>query len=512
MGSRSRQAIFGFITDLGGNVLLSVVGIVTVPIFLRLTSESQYGFWMTALSILAYLALIDLGIGISLTRLVAGLTDEKESEALNRLVSSAFFVLCVSGFLLLAVGATISLFIPGWFKITPLEAPSIVHAYLIAVLAGAIAIPLSIFGIIIIGFQRMAVENTVRNLVSLFAVGVSLALLFSGWRIIALALSMLFTFAVTGLINALYVRRLCPNLRINFTLVNRTDLIRLLKFGGYFQLTRIAGTVTNSTDNIIVATAMGAAMVNPYAFTSKLPVLFSINIASKLGIAAFPALSHMFALNQTLQLQRAFILLVHYATRLAAVGSVFVAIVNYKFVSLWVGAPYYGGSLLNAIFVCWILQNTIYHIMPVIVYSSGEIRKWVMVSLSESVINLGISILLVGPLGFAGVALGTLIGKTSTTAWYTPYWICRRLNLPIRHFVLKGLLTPALRCLPGVGLTVLMAYVLPTNLNWTWIIMVGLVAVFINILSFEGIEFVKLSNLPWRKRVDKLLTFGMTEV
>lgn len=508
MSTRRSKAMFGFITDLGGNLLLSGVSIITAPVFLRLTSDIQYGFWTTALSVLAYLAFVDFGIGVSLTRLVAGLTDEKDSENLSRIVSNALLILCASGLLLLVVGITLSFFIPGWFKIPPSEASIVVRAYLIAVLSGAIAIPLSVFAVIIAGFQRMAVENSVRNLLSLLAVGVSFGLLLSGWGVTALAVSALFTVLVTGLINALYVRRLCPALRIRFSHVNRSDLKSLFRFGGYFQLTRIAGIVTNSTDSIIVASAMGAAMVNPYAFTSKLAVLFSVNIASKLGISVFPALSQMFAQNRTAELQRVFILLMYYTVRLAVIGGVFVGIVNQTFISLWVGPQYYGGPLLNAIFVCWILQNTIYHIMPIIVYSSGDIRSWVMVSLCETVLNLGLSILLVGPLGFAGVALGTLLGKALTTAWYTPYWICRRLNLSIRHFLLKGFLSPVLRSLPGIGLTVWFATLLHTGLGWWWIILVGVVAVVTNVLSFEGVGLLQPSDLPMRVRLLNILKAG----
>jgi O-antigen/teichoic acid export membrane protein len=508
MFSRAKQAILGFATDLSGNALLVVAGFIATPIILRLTSPSLYGFWVVTLSVLGYLALSDLGLGISLTRLVAGLTDDQESQSLNRLVSSAFFAFCAAGFVFLGIGIGVSPFIPIWFKIPPSEASNVVPAYQIAVLSGAIALPLSIFGAVISGFQRMAVDNTVRNVIALIAIGVSLAFLFAGWGVASLAISSLFTVVASSLINFLYVRRLCPSLKINLALVNRADLSRLLTFGGYFQLGRIANTVAISSDSVVIATANGAAMVTPYAFTSKLAVLFSINIASKLPSAVFPALSEMFARNQTQQLQRVFVLLTRYAARLAMISGVFLAIANYKFVSLWVGAQYFGGPLLNAVFVYWILQDTIYRGTTAIVFASGEMRNWMIASLAEAAFNLGFSIILVGPLGLVGVALGTSIGKTLTTAWYIPYWICRKLKLPIRQFLWRGIVYTVLRSLPGVVLTVWLAYVLPANLDWGWIILVGSVAVLTNVIAFEGIELAKPSNLSLRERVRQLLTLG----
>lgn len=506
MGSRSKHAVLGFITDLGGNALLIVAGLITAPIILHLTSESMYGFWVTTLSVLGFLALTDIGIGISLTRLVAGMTNEQERPALSRLVSSAFFSFCAAGFVFLLAGIGVSPFITGWFKIPPAEASSIISAYQIAVLSGAIALPLSIFSAIITGFQRMAVDNSVRNLIALIAVGITLGLLYAGLGIIALALAMLFTVGASSLINFFYVRRLCPHLAINITLVNRQDLLRLLTFGGYFQLGRIANTIAVSADSIVIAVAKGAAMVTPYAFTSKLAVLFSINLASKLPIAVFPALSQMVAMNQIKQLQRVFIVLTRYATRLAAVGAIFFIIVNEKFVSLWVGPQHFGGPLLNAVFVYWILQDTIFRGTTSLIYALGDMRNWVVVTFAEAGINLFISIMLVGTLGLAGVALGTSIGKTLTTAWYGPYFTCKKLNLSVRRFIWDGVLYTTLRSLPGVGLTAWLSYALPTNLGWIWIIVVGMAAVLTNIISFEGIELVKPSNLSWRERMHKLIT------
>ena len=512
MFSRAKRAILGFATDLGGNALLIVASFVAAPIILRLTSESLYGFWVLTLSVLGYLALSDLGLGISLTRLVAGLTDDQDSQALNRLVSSAFFAFCAAGFVFLGVGIGVSPLIPNWFKIPQLEAVSVIPAFQIAVLSGAIALPLSIFSAIVSGFQRMAVDNTIRNLIALIAIGVSLALLFAGWGVASLAISSLFTVVASSLINFFYVRRLCPRLKINLTMVNRADLSRLLTFGGYFQLGRIANTVATSSDSIVIAAASGAAMVTPYAFTAKLAVLFSINIASKLPIAVFPAMSEMFARNQYWQLQQVFVLLTRYAARLAVISGVFIAIVNYKFVSLWVGSQYFGGPLLNAVFVYWILQDTIYRGTTAIVYASGEMRNWMIASFAEAALNLGFSILLVGPLGLVGVALGTSIGKTLTTAWYTPYWICRKIKLPIRQFIWRGVVYTVLRSTPGVLLTVWLAYVFPTNLDWGWVILVGSVAVLTNVIAFEGIELAKPSNLSLRERVRQLMTLGTAEV
>jgi len=95
----------GFVTDFGGQVLLTVANFIAVPFILRFTSSSLYGFWVATLSVLGFLALTDLGLGISLTRLIAG-SDRKEEGTGDPggVVSTAFYAFCVVGLLFLGLG------------------------------------------------------------------------------------------------------------------------------------------------------------------------------------------------------------------------------------------------------------------------------------------------------------------------------------------------------------------------------------------------------------------------
>lgn len=509
---RSRQAIFAIVTDLIGSVSLAVATFAIAPIILHQTSQSLYGFWVITLSILGYLALTDFGLGVSLTRLVAGLTNSQDSVSLNRLVSSAFFSFCVAGVVFFCIGIGVSPYIPGWFSIPQPEAIRVIAAYQVAVLAGAVALPLSIYSAVLVGYQRMAVANNIRSVVSLIAIGVSLILLAAGFGIMSLALSSLFTVIVGGGITWLYVRRLCPQLTIAHHLINRGDLSRLLVFGGYFQIGRLTNAIALNSDNLVIAAAMGSAMVVPYSFTSKIALFFSVNISSKMSTAVFPALSQMFAQNKIHELQYVFIQLTRFSTRLAIVMGVFFAITNHTVVSLWVGEHNFGGPMLNAVFVFWILQDTIYRGTGVLTHASGELRNWAIVSIAEAVLNLGASLLLVGQFGLVGVALGTSIGKMLTTSWYIPYWICRRLQLSIKDYLWVGILSSALRSLPGAILTVGIAFLSPASRDWGWVILVGFVSILTNFILFEGVELAKPSSLSlpdrWRQLV-RLSTAGV---
>jgi O-antigen/teichoic acid export membrane protein len=97
MSSRAQKALLGFVSDLGGMIALTIITFIAAPIILELTSQTLYGFWVTTISILGYLALTDLGLGMSLTRFVASMAFKGDSKNLNGIINTAFFTFCGIG-------------------------------------------------------------------------------------------------------------------------------------------------------------------------------------------------------------------------------------------------------------------------------------------------------------------------------------------------------------------------------------------------------------------------------
>ena len=187
------------------------------------------------------------------------------------------------------------------------------------------------------------------------------------------------------------------------------------------------------------------------------------------------------------------------------IGCAIMLLANQQFVGLWVGPSYFGGVSLNFIFAYWVLQSTLIHGIGVMVHATGDLRNWVFMSLAEVALNLAFTLLLVKPFGVVGVALGTAIGKTLTTGWYVPYWICRKIGLPVRTFLSNGIFQPALRSMPSIVIALSVSIFLAKDLGWFWLFLIGFAAVATNFISFEGIHLLRLSNLSWRERIQKVL-------
>ena len=224
MNNRAQKALWGFVSDLGGTIALTIITFVAAPIILDLTSQTLYGFWVTTISILGYLALTDLGIGMALTRLVAVLASKGNSKKLNGVINTAFFTFCGIGLVFFLIGYSFLSYIPSWFKIPKEESELIISAYRIAIISGALALPLSVFSGIVVGFQQMGVINISNNIISIVGVGLSIFLLNMEIGLVSLPLATLFTVIISSIVSFIYAKKYFPELKLSLLDINKKDL------------------------------------------------------------------------------------------------------------------------------------------------------------------------------------------------------------------------------------------------------------------------------------------------
>ncbi len=504
-GHRGLQALLGLFADMGCQIIVTLSSFLLTPLVLALTSKSLYGSWQAALSILSYLAMLDVGLGFSLVRLVASVSGRRGTSGLSSVASAAFFSFGAIGAAVLSTGLIISPHIPAWFHISGREGSSVVQAYRIATIAGAVGLPLGTFNGVLVGLQRTPLAGVLRAAAALFGALLSLVLLECRFGIAALALSSLGTSVFGGIFALILAKKIQPGFSISLRLVSKEELLDLWRAAGYLQLVRIAYLIALNADALIIAVMLGASEVTPYVVTMRMATMFSIVLADKAPSAAYPALAEMYARGEYQALRRAFLTLVYYSTRLAGIGAILVACVNAAFVTCWVGTQGYGGNTLNGVFVYWVLLDTILRGSSVIPLVTGDMKTWAIASVAEAVINVASSFLLVRSFGIAGVAAGTAIARTLITGIVLPIWSCRKLDLSFRTFLGSGLVIPLVRSLPAAGVTALASFALPLWMGWYRLIAVGSLAVVANVCAFEGPKWLRTGSFSLKGSISDVL-------
>src|SRR5260221_13371936 len=101
--NRTRRALLGVATSYGATGVTAVAGFLLVPLILRFVSRADYGLWAAVGQAIAYLALLDFGVGSAVIRRTAQLRGRTDAAlAASRTLSTATALYCVLGGVLLA--------------------------------------------------------------------------------------------------------------------------------------------------------------------------------------------------------------------------------------------------------------------------------------------------------------------------------------------------------------------------------------------------------------------------
>ena len=90
-----------------------VMGIFLMPFTMNHLGKAEYGLWMLAASMTAYLQLLDLGYGNGLVRQIAQADARRDEDSVNEVLSTFLVVYAlIAGVALVAVGVLVLVVVP----------------------------------------------------------------------------------------------------------------------------------------------------------------------------------------------------------------------------------------------------------------------------------------------------------------------------------------------------------------------------------------------------------------
>ena len=507
MSGIKKRAVHGFIASLGGSTSLQLVTLLVTPLYLDLTSQELFGLWLTLGSVLGWIKLGDMGISMALTRRSVEALEKNNYDLIRRLIYGAILSFLVIGAIFSGIGYLLTDTLVEMFEISGAIESDFRRTFYVLLGVAFIGPCFGVFGSVIEAKQHMAFQQINHTVITLLSIGVNVLLLFLGFGIIAFAFGLLFSALIIPFIEVIYLRRI--DKRIDFFPIKTTkkDIISLLKFGGLFQILKIANLVSTSTDSIIIASILGTSFVSIYIFTGKLAFLFSIVLISIIPSVLFPGITQLFELGDKEKIARIYIKLSNISIRLGLFIGVFYPVVNESFVNLWVGSENYGGLELTVIFVVWIVLESFLRGITAIIYSSGELHGLAVVSFIEAGLNILLTLYFINSLGLFGVALATILSRL-ITLFYVPIKINKLLRINNVKYLMDLVNNTILRSTPMLIIVALLNnYIDKQDYSIVQILIILSVALISNIISFEGVFLMKQKGVLWKDRIKMLKTY-----
>jgi len=405
--TRTRRFLGGLGVGYASQFALALVGLWVTRFLLGRLGQHEYGLWLVATQLLAYLMLTDLGIVALLPREVAYATGRDSTDAhgpaLPEVVGQTARIVLWQMPLVALVAGILWLFLPSDWE--PLRQPLGV-----VVLAFVVTFPLRIPPQTLRGLQDLAFLGAIQTGSLLAGTATTVLLVLAGWGLYALATGWAMTQILMGLTALWRLQRRFPE-AIPASWPKVTAEAARYRFGRglWVSISQIAQVLLNGTEVVIIGKVLGAAAVVPYSCTSKL-VQFLANQPQMLMQTAEPGLSEM----KTGESRESLLRVANALTRgiLIVSGAIVcgVLVVNHGFVRLWVGEAQWGGLTLTALILARSLLGHWDLTSAAAIFAFGYERRLAWVGLANGLLTIALTVPLVRWAGLPGAPLGSLAG------------------------------------------------------------------------------------------------------
>ena len=423
----------GLTSGLAAQVVGFLLNLWTVAICVRILG-GEYGFWLAGFALISAVGLLEFGLGPFLVRETATLRSRNTpaqgwSDLFSTVLDTYLIVACVIALL----GWIVAPWIADLVTAQPGAPEPLVFALRWAAIQIAVAQPLGIWRSLLHGSQKLALLGYLALIESATLALVTTGLLLAWPSVQVLPFAALLSVTASALIAWHYTPAEIRGAVWPLTRPTRPLAHSIFKYCRPWVGAKIAFHVRERIDEPVIARFVGAEAVVMYTVTQRLVRSIPLMLLGQISSLGFAPLSEVLATGGKARVRAAVLETFPWLLLFALGSATLIWAVNPGFVGLWVGSSYYGGDVLSLVFCSWILLETLSRGLGVILYAAGEQSTLVRAQAGEAVWNLFFSLLLVGPLGVVGVAVGTSLATIASTAWAIPRAVCKSLEITRTH-------------------------------------------------------------------------------
>lgn len=419
-------------------VVSLATSLVSVPILVHYLGKDGFGIWLLLMNIWIMVGLFDLGIYQAYVRYVAhdfAAGDADDLAATNASCLSLYLI--VSG-LVLVVYAGVAYFADSLFSI-PGDMTSLVRwALLPLAISSAASFPARVFEGLLFAQEKMYLYIAVGIPLNLARLGLIIAVLEMGWGLLGVSLAYLAGSLAEYLIVARISLRHLPSGRWLRPGWHGQRVRQVIKYAADTMLLIVGNKARARTPTLMLGILSHPVAVAKFGVGMRL-ISQSVEQVTASVVAAQPRFSLLESAEQMDALRALFLRSCFYTGLIAgflAVGMVFLA---GPFIRLWLGPEFSESVTVVRILL---LPMTLFAALgpcEAILYSLKRQRITGLVSLAEVVVMVVVFYFVLARGGASGAALGLGLGLLCLRPWLLPTYVCRKIQLPLWTFWLKGI-------------------------------------------------------------------------
>jgi O-antigen/teichoic acid export membrane protein len=366
------------------------------------------------------------------------------------------------------------------------------------------AFPGSVLGAIFEGRQRFDVLSGVSMAVSILGALATVIGLQAGYGILTLVgIEIAGTLLVTLLL-ALFMRRLCPEIRLSVGRIGGPHLRRISGYSTWTSLNEILAEGGSEVEKLLIPIILSVSLLTPYSLICAVSAVIFLAI-TPLTDAFFPLSSAYDARDDRVRLRRLLLRGTKVVMAISLPLAVAVTAYGEHFLLGWIGEEHINVPptvlpLVVASFsvTAFILTAT------TILLALAKVQEVFWMGVAELTLAVLLVVTTVPELGLPGLAGSLLIANILITfLWITPY-VCRLLGQSTPDFLAQGLIRPLLAALPMAVFILWVDQYLPST-SLPWLALKGGAAGCVYVLAFYGLSLTPEERALCRGGVRSIL-------
>ena len=435
-------------------VISSLISIFYTPLYMKYLGTTDYGINSLVQSIMAYIGMLNLGLGNAMVRYTVRYRAENKIEEEKSLNGMFLIIFTIIMIISIIIGIYIYQILPNLFseKFTSDELIKTRKVFAITMLGTALSFPVGVFSTNISSREKFIYQKVIALLKMLLTPIIGVILMIKGFGLVEVVSTAIILGIINNILDVVYAFKI--GMRIKLKKFDFEILKDISKYSFYIFLNIIIDRIYWGTDRIIIGKFIGPIAVGIYSIASIFNAIY-MSLSTAISGVLFPKINRLVVEKKYNELSDMFIKIgrIQYIL-LGLISSGFI-VFGREFIYLWLGKGY---EEVYKIALCIMIPLTIPLIQGIgiaIIQARNKHQFRSIVYFFIAILNIITSIILVKNYGAIGCAIATGISFTLGNIVIINIYYWKRVDIDIPLFwanIFKMSIPVAITMIIGYGL------------------------------------------------------------
>lgn len=400
---KTKRMLLNLISDLLPTIIISLLGLIKIKLFIMVLGSDVQGLYQFFSKVMFYVSIVDGGLGSAVLYALYGPNNRNNNEEMNEILSAAGRVFSLMGITVYGLSFLVSFFVPLFIRDNPLDYSYVIITFLLFAASSGVSYFFVPYQSLLEVKERRYIYSTVFQIGQITQSVLEIVMLLCKFDFFLILLMHSIVKLITYVLIMVCSKKLYPNYNFHCEKKNYC-FVHQVK---HLLFHKINGLIGSNIDILIITRFIGLASVTVYSTYSYIVEMIK-QIIEKIYSSSLAIIGNLIEQDKG----RAFALFREMNSLMFYIGTVVcvplvMAIGN--FIDIWYEGAVKTESAIAFGFVGILFLAIVKISITVFVNAGGLFQETRMCALTDTIINLTLSLTLVQWLGIAGVLFATCI-------------------------------------------------------------------------------------------------------